>query len=118
MSERAIVWVTHEQHSRNRNTGVLSPAVDTRPAEEFGERKILFHDAASHMASEDAAELVRERLSGFRPEEDYLVYVGHPALIAQAVAIVTNMSGGKPFKMLFWNNRIERYESREIITGE
>ena len=114
---RSRVWIIHEQLRRQKETGKMIPALDTRSAETWGDRVVLFHDGASHMPSEDLAKMVRDRLegSGFG-DNDYLCYVGAPDIIAQTIAIAAVLRKGKPLNLVQWNSRTGEYEAKQIET--
>ena len=84
-----------------------------RSAEKFGDLKILLPDNKQIVLSAGpVAHKLRKELSTFC-DDDYLLLIGDPAIIAIAGAIASEMNRGK-FKVLRWDRNEARYYDIEI----
>ena len=84
-----------------------------RSAEKFGDLKILLPDNKQIVLSAGpVAHKLRKELSTFC-DDDYLLLIGDPAIIAIAGAIASEMNLGK-FKVLRWDRNESRYYDIEI----
>ena len=84
-----------------------------RSAEKFGDLKILLPDNKQIVLSAGpVAHKLRKELSTFC-DDDYLLLIGDPAIIAIAGAIASEMNRGK-FKVLRWDRNESRYYDLEI----
>jgi hypothetical protein len=102
------------------------PVHDTRPAAEFGERRVLVKTigGSSVMVDENddvvgGSDFIREATSRIRDglvafsRDDYLVLVGAPKLTAIATAVAAHRTGGF-VRFLVWDNRYMRYEPLDV----
>lgn len=89
------------------------PTIDLRPVQHFGEPILLVPVGGA----EEPQRLIAEGLRGFT-EDDYIVAVGDPVLIAAAAYWAQRylpMDSSEPINMLRWN----RYESAyELVPME
>ena len=84
-----------------------------RSAEKFGDLKILLPDIKQIVLSAGpVAHKLRKELSTFC-DDDYLLLIGDPAIIAIAGAIASEMNMGR-FKVLKWDRDESKYYDIEI----
>ena len=84
-----------------------------RSAEKFGELKILLPDNKQIVLSAGpVAHKLRKELSTFC-DDDYLLLIGDPAIIAIAGANASEMNMGR-FKVLKWDRDESKYYDIEI----
>lgn len=88
------------------------PRLDIRPAEEYGEIKLLLPAGDQLYDTDHAVQKMFSNLHRFT-ERDYLLPIGHPVAIGLAVAMATRMNGGRA-KLLLYNPKLERYSSVQI----
>lgn len=101
------VYVVQNQHWVDHNTGRLKPKFDFTPAEEFGELEFLLKPGASPFDIEPALRQLHERLADFS-DDDWLICVGNPALLAAAAGIAAFNNGGN-VNLLQWSGAKRRY---------
>ena len=86
---------------------------NVRSAEKFGELKVLLPDNKQIvLSSGPLTHKLTKELSTFN-DDDYLLLIGDPAIIAVAGAIASKMNGGR-FKVLKWDRDEKRYYDIEI----
>ena len=84
-----------------------------RSAEKFGDLKICLPDNRQMILSSGPLTFkLKQELKDFC-DEDYLLLIGDPAIIAIAGAIASEMNRGK-FKVLRWDRNESRYYDIEI----
>ena len=84
-----------------------------RSAEKFGDLKVLLPDNKQIvLSSGPLAHKLTKELSTFN-DDDYLLLIGDPAIIAVAGAIASKMNGGR-FKVLKCDRDEKRYYDIEI----
>ena len=84
-----------------------------RSAEKFGDLKIVLPDNRQIvLSSGPLTHKLTKELSTFN-DDDYLLLIGDPAIIALAGAIASKMNGGR-FKVLKWDRDEKRYYDIEI----
>ena len=84
-----------------------------RSAEKFGDLKVLFPDNKQIVLSAGpVAHKLRKELSTFC-DDDYLLLIGDPAIIAIAGAVVSEANRGR-FKVLKWDRNESQYYDIEI----
>jgi len=84
------------------------PKMDVMKALPFGDVKFLFTERAQLVYSTGALiNELRKKLKNF-DDEDYLLLVGDPAIIASTSAVVADINHGK-FKMLKWDRESSKY---------
>ena len=84
-----------------------------RSAEKFGDLKIVLPDNKQIiLSSGPLTHKLKKELSTFC-DDDYLLLIGDPAIIAVAGAIVSNINNGR-FKVLKWDRDEKQYYDIEI----
>ena len=84
-----------------------------RSAEKFGDLKVLLPDNKQIVLSAGpVAHKLRKELSTFC-DDDYLLLIGDPAIIAIAGAVVSEANRGR-FKVLKWDRNESQYYDIEI----
>ena len=84
-----------------------------RSAEKFGDLKIVLPDNRQIVLSSGPLTFkLKQELKDFN-DNDYLLLMGDPAIIAVAGAVVSDVNGGK-FKVLKWDRDEKRYYDIEI----
>ena len=86
---------------------------NVRSAEKFGDLKIVLPDNRQIvLSSGPLTHKLKKELSTFC-DDDYLLLMGDPAIIALAGAVASDVNGGK-FKVLKWDRDEKRYYDIEI----
>ena len=86
---------------------------NVRSAEKFGDLKIMLSDRKQMiLASGPLTFELQKQLKDFN-DNDYLLLIGDPAIIALAGAIVSDINNRK-FKVLKWDRDEKRYYDIEI----
>jgi len=84
-----------------------------RSAEKFGDLKVVLPDNRQIVLSSGPLTFkLRHELKDFN-DNDYLLLMGDPAIIAVAGAVVSEVNGGK-FKVLKWDRDEKKYYDIEI----
>ena len=84
-----------------------------RSAEKFGDLKIVLPDNRQMILSSGPLTFkLRQELRDFN-DNDYLLLIGDPAIIAVAGAIAADINNGR-FKVLKWDRNESRYYDIEI----
>ena len=84
-----------------------------RSAEKFGDLKVLLPDNKQIvLSSGPLTHKLMKELRDFN-DDDYLLLMGDPAIIAVAGAVVSDVNGGK-FKVLKWDRDEKKYYDIEI----
>ena len=84
-----------------------------RSAEKFGDLKVVLPDNKQIVLSSGPLTFkLKHALKDFN-DDDYLLLIGDPAIIAIAGAIASEMNRGK-FKVLRWDRNESRYYDIEI----
>ena len=84
-----------------------------RSAEKFGDLKVVLPDNKQIVLSSGPLTFkLKHALKDFN-DNDYLLLMGDPAIIAVAGAVVSDVNGGK-FKVLKWDRDEKRYYDIEI----
>ena len=84
-----------------------------RSAEKFGDLKIVLPDNRQIVLSSGPLTFkLKQELKDFN-DNDYLLLIGDPAIIAIAGAVVSDVNGGR-FKILKWDRDEKRYYDIEI----
>ena len=87
--------------------------VNFRSAEEYGDLKVILpHNKNIILSSGPVTIKLRQELKDFN-DNDYLLLIGDPAIIAIAGAIASEVNLGK-FKVLRWDRNESRYYDIEI----
>lgn len=88
------------------------PTVNIAPAERHGELNVLLPPDANRLHTAPLVAALKERMRDFG-ENDYLVALGDPSLLAAAACIAVRQTGGK-LRMLKWDRRTADYLITEI----
>ena len=84
-----------------------------RSAEKFGDLKVVLPDNKQIVLSSGPLTFkLKHTLKDFN-DDDYLLLMGDPAIIAIAGAVASDVNGGK-FKVLKWDRDEKRYYDIEI----
>jgi folate-dependent tRNA-U54 methylase TrmFO/GidA len=84
-----------------------------RSAEKFGDLKVVLPDNKQIVLSSGPLTFkLKHELKDFN-DNDYLLLMGDPAIIAVAGAVVSDVNGGK-FKVLKWDRDEKKYYDIEI----
>ena len=84
-----------------------------RSAEKFGDLKVVLPDNRQIVLSAGPVSFkIQQELKDFN-DNDYLLLMGDPAIIALAGAVASDVNGGK-FKVLKWDRDEKRYYDIEI----
>ena len=84
-----------------------------RSAEKFGDLKVVLPDNKQIVLSSGPLTFkLRHELKDFN-DNDYLLLMGDPAIIAVAGAVASDVNGGK-FKVLKWDRDEKKYYDIEI----
>ena len=86
---------------------------NVRSAEKFGDLKVMLPDNKQMiLASGPITFKLKQELKNFS-DNDYLLLIGDPAIIAVCGAIAAEVNGGR-FKVLKWDRNDKRYYDLEI----
>ena len=86
---------------------------NVRSAEKFGDLKVVLPDNRQIVLSSGPLTFkLQQELKDFN-DEDYLLLMGDPAIIAVAGAVASDVNGGK-FKVLKWDRDEKKYYDIEI----
>ena len=86
---------------------------NVRSAEKFGDLKVVLPDNKQIVLSSGPLTFkLKHELKDFN-DNDYLLLMGDPAIIALAGAVASDVNGGK-FKVLKWDRDEKRYYDIEI----
>ena len=86
---------------------------NVRSAEKFGDLKVVLPDNKQIvLSSGPLTHKLKKELSTFC-DNDYLLLMGDPAIIALAGAVASDVNGGK-FKVLKWDRDEKKYYDIEI----
>ena len=86
---------------------------NTRSAEKFGDLKVCLPDNRQMvLASGPLTFKLKQELKDFN-DDDYLLLIGDPAIIAVAGAIAADVNNGR-FKVLKWDRNEMKYYDIEI----
>ena len=86
---------------------------NVRSAEKFGDLKVVLPDNKQIVLSSGPLTFkLKHALKDFN-DNDYLLLMGDPAIIAVAGAVASDVNGGK-FKVLKWDRDEKRYYDIEI----
>ena len=86
---------------------------NVRSAEKFGDLKVLLPDNRQIVLSSGPLTFkLKQELKDFN-DDDYLLLMGDPAIIALAGAVASDVNGGR-FKILKWDRDEKKYYDIEI----
>jgi hypothetical protein len=111
----AVVYITQEVRKATRE-GSFQPQFNFKPAMKYGELRVLVPGEMSLLSPVPLVRVLREKLLTFS-EDDWLVAVGDPAIVATASMIIAQKTHGK-LKILKWDRELRDYIPIEIdISG-
>ncbi|ABL96814.1 hypothetical protein BcepF1.083 [Burkholderia phage BcepF1] len=87
------------------------PQFNITPAMQFGQLEMVLEEADDSRMIARLTPKIRERLAAFT-ENDFMVAMGNPAVIAICAAIVLRRQ--KKLKMLQWDKKLEMYYQLEL----
>lgn len=109
------VFVPMQPARLDPDTRVWIPTINLKPAERWGEIKIIFHQRISRTPLGETIRLLRDKMSDYTPN-DYLCAVGDPALTT-AAAFIAAAKGGEVLRLLRWDRQACLYHLVEIPHG-
>lgn len=104
------VYVTTHPTRKNPSTGNREP-IDITSAAAFGELVELLPEGMLALTPVPTIQELRQGLRKFT-DDDYILPLGDPALIAAAGAVAARMNNGR-FKLLRWNRPL--YRNGELV---
>lgn len=108
------VFLTQEPLRKDRITERLTPIFDLAPARRFG-KLVPVAPWAFQVGETDSRELLRvveEGLDGYE-DGDYVLPVGHPALIGVTIAVAARLGGGR-VRLLVWSREAGSYRVFDV----
>lgn len=106
------IFVPHVPSRFDTTAKAWVPQVDLSRAERFGDIVVLLRPDAYRMAVAQLIPGMKEKMQGFS-NQDYLVALGDPSIIAAAAMIAASMNGGR-VRMLKWDRNMGDYNELEI----
>lgn len=91
----------------SNGSAIMAPVMDFRRALEYGELVICLPAGRVSLTPGPTIDTLKEKLRDFS-DDDYLLPVGNPGLIAVAGAIASENNRGK-FKVLVWDKDSRQY---------
>ena len=110
------VFLMRDPLRRNAETGAWERMIDLAPAREYGELVFLLPPGRTPVATPGLVRVLRERLAGFS-DDDYLLPIGDPLLIALAAALAADANDGR-LRLLTWDKHERRYLVSEADVRE
>jgi len=111
LNEKPKVYVPQEPSRYDAAFNARVPTVDLRPATLFGDVTVMLPSNVTGMLMAPIVTALKEKLAAFS-DQDFLVAIGDPSIIAAASGIVLKKNGR--MKMLKWDKRIKAYAVVEI----
>lgn len=106
------VFAPQQPAKFDNDTHLWIPTMNLKPAEKWGELVVLFPQSVSRANTAPLIEAMKERMRDFT-EDDCIIAVGDPALIAAAACISARLCGGK-LRMLKWDRMSRDYILVEV----
>lgn len=106
------VFIPHEPRVRDRDTGEWRPMIDLSPARAYGPITILFGENTVGLNTVPMVRMLKRKLSDFS-DDDWIVCVGDPSLIATTAAVAAQVNRGR-YKLLKWDKRLRNYIEVEV----
>lgn len=107
------VFVVQRQYRMDEERGSLVPKHDLTPAEPFGRLVFLLSPTANPFTPAAILPDLHAKLEDFC-DEDYLLLVGNPVLLALSVAVAADYNNGA-VKLLQWNGHRRKYVPVEVL---
>lgn len=109
-----MIYVTQE--SAKKVNGEWVPLFDLTAALQYGEIMVLMPAGASLFSTVPTVRSLKDKLEQFC-DEDYLLPMGDPAIMAVAAMIAAHNNGGR-VKILKWDRGFSRYVPIQVdISG-
>lgn len=106
------VFVPQQPSRFDAATRLWIPTVNLDPAKEYGAVEVMLPPNANRLHTAPLIAALKDKMSEFT-EDDYIVAVGDPSLIAAAACIASRKTGGL-LKMLKWDRMSRNYIPVEI----
>jgi alcohol dehydrogenase YqhD (iron-dependent ADH family) len=107
------VYITQEVR-KSTSDGSFHPQFNFKPALKFGELRVLVPAGMSLLSPVPLIRTLKEKLATFS-DEDYLLAVGDPSVVAAASIIAAGKNEGR-VRMLKWDREISDYIPVELDT--
>lgn len=101
------VYVPQQPSRFDSATRLWIPTVNLEPAKKFGELTIMLPPNANRLHTAPLVAALREQMAEY-DEEDSIVAVGDPSLIAAAACIAVRKTGGS-LRILKWDRMTSSY---------
>lgn len=106
------VYVPQLPSRLDRESGVWVPTVNLSPAEKYGEIFVMLPPEANRLHTAPLVAALQEKMQSF-DQDDYIVAVGDPTLLAVAATIAAKKTGGL-LRMLKWDRLSTSYIPVEV----
>ena len=106
------VYIPQEPMRFDKATESMVPSVNLEPAADYGDITICLPPGQVALSTQPTVDRLKECLKDFS-DNDYLVAVGDPSLIAICSAIVAETNRGK-FKLLKWIRDRKQYVQVQV----
>ena len=107
MSKLHTVWVAMEPQRWDAASGAFVAQYDLTKALRYGDLKVALAPRQSLLTLEPIVVALREKFADFR-DEDYLIAIGSPILIAISAHIALQRTGGY-LNLLTWDRTEQQY---------
>ena len=104
---RPRCFILQEILKRDPSTGTMQPVMDFRKVLEYGDPVVCLPSGRVGLTPGPTIDILRSKLRDFN-DDDFIVPVGHPGVIALAGAIAAENNMGR-FKMLIWDKDARQY---------
>lgn len=104
---KRTVYVTQNPMRRDPVTGDLVHLFDLTPARQYGEIHVLMPSGPPLITTGPAMDALRHKLQTFS-DQDSLLCLGDPVLIAAASVVVAEINDGV-VPLLVWDRRVRAY---------
>lgn len=108
----AKVYVPQQPSRFDTATKLWIPTINVDPARQYGEIVVMLPPNANRLHTAPLIAALRDKMADFC-EEDFIVAVGDPSLIAASACIATRKTGGI-LRMLKWDRISSNYIPVEI----
>lgn len=105
------VFVTQYPMRRDGQNNLV-PVHDITPAAQYGALDILLPGGPVVLSTEHLVRTLKQKLADFT-DDDYLLCMGDPAVIAVAASIASAKNGGR-YRLLIWDRRSSTYLPVEV----
>lgn len=106
---KRTVYITQNPMRRDPATGALVHTFDLTSARQYGEIQVLMPSGPPLISSGPAIETLHDKLRTFN-DNDHLLCLGDPVLIAAASAVASEVNDGV-VPLLVWDRHIRAYNS-------